>query len=368
MPHPRFLPPRILPLALLAFTLLGCKEPVEYNYDKAALLADVAHGQILPTAADFLIAADSLNGSAEAFVASTDSAHLSLLKTQWEVTVVKWKACEVFDFGVAKNHYLSGRIGKWHCDPAIIEGKIAGTDSLDAAFFQNLGATARGLYAMEYLLFGQGHAATVNDFTSGQNASRRMSYLHGIAHELHSKAQEWHHLWATAPENYAAAWAQSSATGLEDPMGLLVNGMISILEEVTKAKVGKPFGKFDLGILNPDGVESPRTGISLALIRANVRSLESIFKGTENTGLDKALDDLHATYGEGDLSSAITQQFGVVNHAMDQISMPFQDALINQHQQVEDLYQALKALTVLFKADMSSAMSITVTVTDTDGD
>lgn len=368
MQQPRFLPHCIFAIALLAIALIGCKEPVEYNYDKAALLTDVANGQILPTSAGFLISADSLDGSAEAFAASPDSAHLSTLKAQWEVAVLKWKACEPFDFGVAKNSYLSGRIGKWHCDPAIIEGKIAGGDSLDAAFFQNLGATARGLYAMEYLLFEHDHAATVQDFTSAQNASRRLTYLRGIAHELHSKARAWHDLWASAPENYSEAWAQSTASGLEDPVGLLVNGMISVLEEVTKAKVGKPFGKFDLGILNPDGVESPRTGISLPLIRANVRSLESIFEGAENTGLDKALDDLHAMYGEADLSLAITQQFGVVNHAMDQITMPFQDALINQHQQVEDLYQALKALTVLFKADLSSAMSITVTVTDTDGD
>ncbi|MFN8393201.1 MAG: imelysin family protein [Bacteroidia bacterium] len=348
--------------------MIGCKDPVEYNYDKATLLTDVAHGQILPSAAEFLIAADSLEGAAEAFVAAVDSVQLAALKAQWEVAVLKWKTCEVDDFGVAKDSYLSGRIGKWPCDPAIIEGKIAGTDSMDAAFFQNLGATARGLYAIEYLLFEHDPATTLTEFTSSQFALRRLTYLRGVATEVHSKAQEWHDLWSTAPENYAHEWANSSATGLEDPAGLLVNGIISVLEEVTKVKVGKPFGKFDLGILHPESVESPRTGISLALFRANLNSLEAIFRGTSETGLDQALDELHASYGEAALSSAIAQQFAAANHAMDQITMPFQDALINQHQQVEDLYQALKALTVLFKADVSSAMSITVTVSDTDGD
>lgn len=358
----------LLFLPLFSLAALGCKEPVEYHYDKSAVLTDVAYGQILPSTAGFMIETASLAGSAEAFVAGVDSATLVALQSQWERCVLKWKACEVFDFGVAKDSYLPGRIGKWPSDPDIIEGKIAGADSLDVAFFQNLGATARGLYALEYLLFDRSLPTTLADFSSGSLAARRRAFLLGTSWELHAKAQEWHGLWSAAPDEYARKWANSSETGLEDPAGLLVNGMISLLEEVAKVKVGKPFGKFDLGILHPDAVESPRTGTSLALIRANLASLEAVFRGGDHTGLDQALNDLHATYGDEDLSAAIIQEFGVVYHAMDQITMPLQDALINQHEQVEDLYEALKAMTVLFKADVSSAMSITVTVSDTDGD
>jgi predicted lipoprotein len=217
-------------------------------------------------------------------------------------------------------------------------------------------------------LFDAGVQATLAAFTSDSLASARRAYLKGLADNLESKAREVHGIWSSDGGDYGRQLAASTATGIQDPMGLVVNAMIAMLEEVTKTKIGKPFGKFDLGILQPELVESFRANVSLPLIRANMVALESMYNGSSTSGLDQALDDLHALYGEDPLSTTITQAFTASIQALDQITLPLQDAMIGQHAQVEAAYQALKALVILFKTDLCSAMNLTVTVSDADGD
>lgn len=361
--------PLLLGTVIACLGWASCKGPEEvYDYDKAAILEDVAHGQILPHLGYCLSATDSLASAIGHFCQKLDTASLTVARQQWVQAALRWKASEAFDFGLARDRYVHSRIGKWPTDVGIITSKIGSGAVMDSTFFEGLGATSRGLYALEYLLFSHDASTTLNLFTTDSLAGPRGLYLQGLAGNLVEKTRELHSLWSASGDNYAHEFGHSTASGLQDPMGLLVNAMISMLEEVTKTKIGKPFGKFDLGILQPDAVESTRANVSLELVRANVAALEAVYVGGSTTGLDRALDDLHARYGEAALSTTIAQQFATVRHALDAITVPLQDALISQHDQVEAAYQALKALIVLFKSDMCSAMSITVTVSDTDGD
>jgi uncharacterized protein len=356
-------------IALTLTLPLGCKERIEeYDYDKAVILTDATNGAILPQLGLFRYEAASLQASVAQFVQQPDSITLAAARAQFIQADLRWKACEIYDIGLVMERHIHSRISKWPTDPGLIEGGISSANTMDAAYFEALGSTSRGLPAVEYLLFDHDMGATLAAYTTDSLAARRRGYLEGVANNLLTKATELQNIWLATGENYAQTFANSAASGLQDPMGLLVNGMISTLEEVTKTKIGKPFGKFDLGILQPDLVESTRANISKELLRANVVALQALYLGSAHTGLDQALDDLHAKYEEADLSLKIAQQFDVVVLAIDQITLPLQDALLNQHDQVDAAYQALKALIVLFKADLCSAMSITVTVTDADGD
>ncbi len=356
-------------LLFLGGAMSGCDGRGEvYDYDRVGILEEVAQSEILPGLAYLRFATDSLRSSVNQFTQQPTVQTLGMARAQWIKANLRWKACEIFEIGLVRDRRMQSRISKWPTDGGLIETEIVGATLMDQAYFEALGATSRGLPAMEYLLFGGDTSAVLQRFTTDSAAARRQDYLLGLAENLHLKAGELQQLWIASGENYAYNFAHSTATGLEDPVGQLVNAMISMMEEVAKTKIGKPLGKFDLGILHPDAVESTYANVSKELIRANIVALQAAFLGTAHTGLDMALDDLHANYGLIALSATITQQFTTTLAAIDQVTLPLQDALVTQHDQVEAAYQAMKDLIVLFKADLCSAMSITVTVTDADGD
>ncbi len=361
---------RLLTYSLsMACLLSGCKkqEPV-YEFDKVAILDDVVQQEVLPGLTLLINGTDSLRSAVNNFVQQLDAQSLSSARAQFIVTDLRWKACELYDVGLVQDRHLHSRISKWPTDPSLIENAITRGDTMDEAYFEALGATSRGLPAIEYLLFHLDASATLAQYTTDTLAAIRRDFLLGLSRNLHQKSVELQHTWSPQGENFASEFVHSTATGTSDPLSELVNAMISLLEEVTKVKIGKPLGKFDLGILQVELVESSDANISLPLLRANVVALQSAYLGTPDTGLDFALDALHAQYGEAALSTAIAQRFATALTAIDQITIPLQDALLTQHDQVEAAYQACKDLVVLFKADLSSSMSIVVTVTDNDGD
>jgi uncharacterized protein len=356
-------------LLSLGCTISGCQRQADvYDYDRVGILEEIAQSEILPSLTYLRFATDSLRSSVTQFTQLPTVSTLTAARAQWIKANLGWKACEIFQIGPVKDRRLQSRISKWPTDSGLIEAELGSVTAMDQAYFEALGATSRGLPALEYLLFGGDTSMVLQQFTTDSAAVRRQDYLLGLAENLHFKVGELQQLWMPSGENYAYEFAHSTATGLEDPIGQLVNAMISMMEEVAKSKIGKPLGKFDLGILHPDAVESTYANVSKELIRANVVALQAAYLGTGHTGLDMALDELHASYGVVALSATITQQFTTTIAAIDQVTLPLQDALVTQHDQVEAAYQAMKELIVLFKADLCSAMSITVTVTDADGD
>ena len=353
----------------MALSITACKEEDElYEFDQQSVLGDIVQGQILPSMLHFQIQTQSLKTEVNAFSQNANTVQLASTKAQWITTNLRWKQCELFDFGKISDRYAHNGIGKWPTDINIIESKIGSGQLMDEAFFESLGASSSGLPAIEYLLFDKSESEILASFTTDTLAAERLAYLQGIADILHQKAQKLLNIWSASGENYASEFTHSSAQGLSNPMSLLVNGMISLIEEDAKTKVGKPFGKFDFGILSPELVESHRANISLELLRANVVALQTCFLGSGGNGISNALDDLHAEYEDAPLSGIVADQFDLSIAAIDDLTIPLQDAMISEANKVEALYQALKQLTVLFKADICSAMSITVTVSDNDGD
>ena len=98
---------------------------------------------------------------------------------------------------------VSNEIKKWPINTGFMEEIIAGTESIDEASVAAAGSTAKGLAALEYLLFAPADNAALHSALA--NSPQRMDYLVALAHNLASTSRELLHLWLPSGDAHADA-------------------------------------------------------------------------------------------------------------------------------------------------------------------
>jgi hypothetical protein len=68
------------------------------------------------------------------------------------------------------------------------------------------------------------------------------------------------------------------------------------------------------------------------------------------------------------LSAIINDQFAVVNQALDLLSPSLYDQIIADNDAMIGVYAEMQKMVRILKVDMTSALSVTITYTDNDGD
>jgi hypothetical protein len=68
------------------------------------------------------------------------------------------------------------------------------------------------------------------------------------------------------------------------------------------------------------------------------------------------------------LTQILNEQFQKVKQKMDLLDSNYHWQILNNNQAMKDVFNEMQAATRMLKVDMTSAMSITITFTDNDGD
>ncbi|HEY6728391.1 MAG TPA: imelysin family protein, partial [Polyangiaceae bacterium] len=124
-----------------------------------------------------------------------DEDALERAQSAWRAARRPWKETEVFNFGPVVDEPLryGAKIDFWPARPAAVETVLAGPDALDP---KALGAAAKGLPAVEYLLFapGAGEAFRENH--------RRYEYLAVLIEDLITQSRALADAWDPLRGNY----------------------------------------------------------------------------------------------------------------------------------------------------------------------
>lgn len=163
-------------------------------------------------------------------------------------------------------------------------------------------------------------------------------------------------------------------------MGVAVNGYVLYYERyIRSGKIGIPSGAAigSTGVPYPEKVEALfRRNISRALAQNAHNAAERFFNGkdatagTEGPSFKSYLDALGAKDATSNtlLSDIINSQFEEISVELDQLSPDLYQQIETDNEKMADTYAAMQKLVRMLKVDMTSAMSVTITYTDNDGD
>ena len=182
-------------------------------------------------------------------------------------------------------------------------------------------------------------------------------------------------MWSANFESYIATFIENTGTNVGSSLGLLVNAMTRTFERKTRdGKIGIPAGLRTLGVPVPNAVEALYAGYSVELAQENLKAYQNFFQGqslmsnaTPGVGGESLLYYL-AALENTELADEIEAGFTKTIAAIDLLNEPYQEEVVNNPTPSNNAIAEIQQLIVMIKSDMTSAMGISITFQDNDGD
>jgi predicted lipoprotein len=223
--------------------------------------------------------------------------------------------------------------------------------------------SGRGLFALEYLLYYSGSdtecAATSSTATqwaqldNDELSERKRNYAVALASDNVEQIARARELWDADGANFMTTFV--NAGGMypdeQEVMKVLAWALIYVEREVKDWKLGIPAG---YTLSHPVTLpEAPYSGVGSDNIRANLEGFRSLFQGCGVEGEGIGFDDWLTAIDHAELA---TEMVAAMNGALAAAAEfpPFGQAT---PEQLEALYQKIRALTSLLKSDFFGAGS-----------
>jgi len=279
----------------------------------------------------------------------------------WRAVRADWSVTGAFSFGPVLEQAQAGPLDFWPVREATIEEKITGAPAtLDAAYIDSLGTSAKGLPALEYLLFP----------TPPMPGTPRCAYAEALALDIAERttaiADAWNptHAEALRTAGHGSTVYASEQAGLD----VIVNATIENLYRMVKEKLDRPLGNLTGSAPDPTLVESRYSDGALLELTYNLDGFAAIYFGADlESGADPGLGALVAARN-ADLDARIVTQLGVARTALAAIPGSLATALTTDRSAVQTTRDEIDALRRLIKLDVASLLGVTLMLSDNDGD
>lgn len=343
----------------LAFS--ACKkqnnEPEEGEFDKAALLTNVADNLILPSIEAFDQAVGELQVAYSNFASAPDANGLDLVRNEWREAYLIWQAVKIYDFGPMASYGIKAAVATYPTDTTVIIDNIsAGTYSLGSA----ANASTVGLPALDFLLY---RVSALSDFTTNSNY---LTYGSDVIAKLKGESEMLKTQWSS----YRNTFVESTGTESTSGFSMLVNAFNKDYELAKNAKLGIPIGKQSLGIQLPEYIEAKYSGISFELLFESFLQLHKLYNGNAfvNNVDGMAFNDYLEHLERSSLSNSINANFNSIKSKINSFSGTLEAEMTNSVNDLDELYNLIAGNVVYLKTDMTSAFGVLITYQDSDGD
>jgi predicted lipoprotein len=345
---------KLLLITAICLFSIACKKEKNEVFDRKKVLENIAYNIVTPQVNKGLKDARNLLDNCTKLISSPNEKQLEVSKNDWRKVLLQWKEIEILNIGTIKSSYIHSSIARWPCNPNFID-ELGESQNLNLNQIKATGAANKGIYAIEYLLY---HKDLIED-------SKKLKLLQlqteGLVEALEYVLELW-----TGSQGYLEEFTNDLSSGLYSPYPSYINSLVSAIDFIYKHRLGKPMGKFNRSnAIDLDKVENPYAEISLESIRKSLKSIHLLYMGGSKLGAD---DELNFIFNSSKKSNEIESQFIKCIEKSSLLDTSLKVALETQYSDLDELYNELRKLKILLKNELSSALSVTIVLSDTDGD
>lgn len=349
---------------------IGAISQAQNSFDRRAMLQSIVDNVILPGQAAFSEASRNLSAVAEEFVSAPDIERLAALQEAWRETANAWDEIALFNIDLRLTA-IHNQVYKPPANYEFIDDILKGDDGISEAYVDGIGSTSKGLDALEVLIFDPNRTETA--IIAAFADERRRQFALALAQNIERKAREIQDYWSPDGRDFGGRFIKADQEGgvIQGSINMLANKLFVILQTDLEMWLGEPTGIALDGEPHPDLVESPFGRHSLQHIANRLTGLRNVFNGgadESNLGFDDYLDFLGAEFDDRPLSQVINERFAAAIDSIYAVELPLAIAVIEAPEAVAALYEDIRQLQILLRADMKSHLSILITLSDRDGD
>lgn len=360
---------------LLAFIsllcIVSCDDPsgiVQQGYDRKSMLEFTEKQTIIPLLTDVHVAMKKLDSTLIALDKNRSEGQAQAARDAWRKLAIAWQYAVIFDFGPAEMNdgSLFQQIGTFPVSTIKVDSYISAQDST----FQNFDRDARGLYALEYILF-KDSTSCIHSF---EQQPFRIAYARAMSRNMLSRLETVLDQWQHA---YGISFIQSDGVQAGSSISDLYNAFVYHYEVMKNYNLGLPMGKRAGQIKNePTKVEGYFSGSSVTLLKAKYEAIKYLWYGYARLSLATSLSprgfkDYIETVELGPRLIQDTEaQWNEIDQAFSAIDsrISLQELIQLQSPALDTVFTALTKQTRFLKSEMSSLLGISITYSSSDGD
>jgi predicted lipoprotein len=334
---------------------------------------------------DFESRAGTLAQAAQAHAEAPDDARVEAAQAAWLAAMASWQRAEQFRFGPAAR---SGDPGGQNlrdeiyvfplANPCRVDQQLVERTYASATFSTSL-SSARGLSAIEYLLFhtGSGNACSASiainangawaALGNSEIAQRRADYAAAAAQDVLARATALVQAWEPSGGDFAreltSAGAGSTVFAMDqDALNAVSDALFYVENEVKDLKLGWPLGLVPDCLSSPNpcpnDVESRYARASTDHLRQNLAGFRELFQGCGHGHSGLGFDDWLHEVSAGELATRMLDAITGAERAVDTLSPPLEEALVADIEAAQAVHGAVKALTDLLKTEFVTVLNL----------
>lgn len=340
-----------------ALLLCGCRRPASPS--REGVLKALVHEVVVPETAAVVTSSNELSSAVQAFADAPALEALTRARAAFTAALLAWKQAQCFRNGPMVETNAFVRTLFWPPRPEAIEAAAGGTALLDEAFVANLGVDARGVYALEYLLFPLEHSdeQALASFTS-EAGRRRRELARGLAANIAKYAEN-----AGKALGDGTAYATSFAEDAQIHLSILVNQMIGTVENLAVHRLEHVLRLGRSQRLVPREVEGWPSRTSHRIALAQLTGNQRLYRGGKSGGLAALALATAPAIGE-----RVSERYAGAMRALRALPVPLEVVVKQDQPRLAAAAAATKALELALKVDLASALGVTITFQLGDGD
>ena len=352
---------------VITVLMLLCPVPVlAQAITPSQVLAAAVNEVIRPGVVAFKSRASGLESAMGGLCAVPSDRALAIARQQFGLTAEAYGRIEFVRIGPLMEDNRADRLLFWPDRRGIglrqVQAILADQDASASAAMtlRDKSVAVQGLGALEFVLFG-----TDSEGLSGADAAFRCRYGQAIAANISSIADQvamgWYrydgvasHLTRPVPDN---SDYRTETEALEGLVGLVAHG----IEGLRDGRIG-PFVARDDAAANPKQALFWRSGLTMAMIRANIEGMEALVAGS---GLAQAVGPEYSGLG-----NSIDFEFRNAYRAIGLVTAPVEQAVEDEKQALALSYLMIvtQSLQALIGEQLSTALGLSVGFSSLDGD
>ncbi len=340
---------------LLGFgsALLGdaCSRPPR----REAVLEALVRHIVAPDALEMRVRSRAFAATIARLAAQPNSVALDAAKDDWKRCVLAWKRAGSFRRGPIMEKNALARATSFPARRDAIEAVLAEQRPLDAARLEELGANAKGLFALEYLFFER-EAEPGHSLLQPENGRVRR-YAELAAELVKVGAERVAEELGSDGGRFAAMFAQGATHSVNVVVGQMVENIERLVQKLATALRTESTRERESVI---DGLAS---GLSLELSLTTLSASARFYNGNDSLGLG----DLVAVTA-AETHEHLRAGFSRAERVLRDLGLPIERAASRDKSKIEKAISALKELEVAMKTELSSALGVTLTFIPIDGD
>ncbi|MBI5774024.1 MAG: hypothetical protein HZA89_09820 [Verrucomicrobia bacterium] len=349
------LPALLTSLALVAAPALTAAD-APAKVTREAVLENLARHVLAPAYGELAAKARALADAVDKLAASPGADALGAARAARTNAIVAWRHTQVFNSGPIADPDQVGQINFWPARGRSIEQLLREGRPLDKTFKENLGSASAGLSAIEYLLFtgGEGGPAAA---LAGEPGARRRGYLKMLADDVAARAADVARLWKES--DYVKRFVAEG----QDSLNLVVNRLLEAYELSLVARLRVVMEMQKASQFNPDRIEGGASLTSRQNALELLRGCEEILLGGQGAGLGDYLKQKNPA-----LETSLRAALQATRKALADISVPLEKVAPEKQGLLAKAETECVNLERLIKADLASALGVTITFSANDGD